>query len=78
MDAEDLAQEVYLRLLRVEDLDAIEQPQAYLYRMARNIAAEWRARASEVHPLHPKPMSALTYCFLWDLNSPWQSFHNFG
>jgi RNA polymerase sigma factor (sigma-70 family) len=50
IDAEDLAQEVYLRLLRVEDLDAIEEPQAYLYRMARNIAAEWRARASENHP----------------------------
>ncbi len=50
VDAEDLAQEVYLRLLRVQDLAAIEEPQAYLYRMARNIAAEWRTRASESHP----------------------------
>jgi RNA polymerase sigma factor (sigma-70 family) len=50
VDAEDLAQEVYLRLLRVEDLGAIAEPQAYLYRVARNLASEWRARARERHP----------------------------
>lgn len=50
VDAEDLAQEVYLRLLRVEDLSVIDEPQAYLYRVARNLASEWRARASERHP----------------------------
>jgi RNA polymerase sigma-70 factor (ECF subfamily) len=52
MDAEDLAQEVYVRLLRVEKLDAIEEPQAYLYRVASNVAAEWRMRAC-----HSKPHS---------------------
>jgi len=50
VDAQDLAQEVYLRLLRVEQLELIEQPQAYLYRVARNIAAEWRMRASQSRP----------------------------
>lgn len=45
IDAEDLAQEVYLRLLRVKDLDAIEEPQAYLYHVARNIVGEWYARS---------------------------------
>jgi RNA polymerase sigma-70 factor (ECF subfamily) len=50
VDAQDLAQEVYLRLMRVEQLDLIEQPQAYLYRVASNIAAEWRMRASQSRP----------------------------
>jgi RNA polymerase sigma-70 factor (ECF subfamily) len=45
IDAEDLAQEVYLRLLRIKDLDSIEAPQAYLYHVARNIAAECYARS---------------------------------
>lgn len=53
IDAEDLAQEVYVRLLRVEKLDLIEEPQAYLYRVASNVAAEWRMRAC-----HSKPHSA--------------------
>ena len=53
IDAEDLAQEVYVRLLRVEKLDSIEEPQAYLYRVASNVAAEWRMRAC-----HSKPHSA--------------------
>ncbi len=47
VDPEDLAQEVYLRLLRVQDMDAIEDPRAYLYHVARNIAAESRVRAAQ-------------------------------
>jgi RNA polymerase sigma factor (sigma-70 family) len=54
IDAEDLAQEVYVRLLRIEKLDHIEEPQAYLYRVASNVAAEWRMRAC-----HSKPHSAV-------------------
>jgi RNA polymerase sigma factor (sigma-70 family) len=53
IDAEDLAQEVYVRLLRLEKLDFIAEPQAYLYRVASNVAAEWRMRAC-----HAKPHSA--------------------
>lgn len=41
-DAEDLAQEVYLRLLRStgEDAAAIENPEAYLFAVAANLARE--------------------------------------
>ena len=52
IDPEDLAQEVYVRLLRVEQLEHIKEPQAYLYRVASNVAAEWRMRA-----VHAKPHS---------------------
>lgn len=65
--AQDLAQEVYLRLLRVEDSELVRQPQAYLYRIASNLAYEFQLREkkapvtfdSEVldhlaeHPLEP-------------------------
>jgi RNA polymerase sigma factor (sigma-70 family) len=50
VDAQDLAQEVYLRLLRAQQLDLVVEPQAYLYRVARNVAAEWRVRASQSKP----------------------------
>jgi RNA polymerase sigma factor (sigma-70 family) len=36
-EAPDLAQEVYLRLLRVEDCEAIRNPQAYLYTIANHV-----------------------------------------
>ena len=49
-DAQDLAQEVYLRLLRSSTIDLIAEPQAYLYRVASNVAAEWRMRACERKP----------------------------
>lgn len=49
-DAQDLAQEVYLRLLRTDQIDVIAEPRAYLYRMASNVAAEWRLRARESKP----------------------------
>ncbi|HEU4531100.1 MAG TPA: sigma-70 family RNA polymerase sigma factor [Steroidobacteraceae bacterium] len=39
-DARDVAQETYTRLLRVERKDLIENPQAYLYRVAANLIYE--------------------------------------
>ncbi|HZC78526.1 MAG TPA: RNA polymerase sigma factor [Ktedonobacterales bacterium] len=39
-EAAELAQEVYLRMLRVADLDAIRNPEAYLYTVASNLAKE--------------------------------------
>jgi len=39
-DAEELAQEVYLRLLRVVDADALRNPEAYLYAIAANLLKE--------------------------------------
>lgn len=41
-DAEDLAQEVYLRLLRVKDTSQIHNRRAYVLRVAANIVMEWR------------------------------------
>jgi RNA polymerase sigma factor (sigma-70 family) len=40
-DAHDLVQEVYMRLLKLERADLIRSPQAYLYRVAANIAREY-------------------------------------
>ncbi len=37
-DAAELAQEVYLRMLRLEDSSLIENPEAYLYTVASNLA----------------------------------------
>jgi RNA polymerase sigma-70 factor (ECF subfamily) len=42
--AQDLAQEAYLRLLRVEHAELIRQPRAYLYRIAVNLVTEFRLR----------------------------------
>jgi RNA polymerase sigma-19 factor, ECF subfamily len=43
-NAQDLAQETYLRLLRVEHADFVRKPQAYLYRIAANLLYEFRLR----------------------------------
>lgn len=40
-DASDLAQEVYLRLLRVADPTLVRQPLPYLYRIASNVVYEF-------------------------------------
>jgi RNA polymerase sigma-70 factor (ECF subfamily) len=39
-DAADLAQEVYVRMLRVSDPESIRDPQAYLFAVAGNLAKE--------------------------------------
>lgn len=50
-EVEDLAQEVYLRVLRMRDLGEIRNPQAYLIGIARHVISDWRLRArqSKVH-----------------------------
>ena len=40
IDAPDLAQEVYLRMLRISDQDAIRNPVLYLYTVANNLVKE--------------------------------------
>jgi RNA polymerase sigma-70 factor (ECF subfamily) len=54
-DAEDLAQEVYLRLLRVSDSARISNPRAYVLRVAANVVYEWRllARNRLAHSADP-------------------------
>jgi len=49
-DLDDVAQEVFLRLLRYDNLELIEHPQAYLIRMATNVAGEWSMRSRRRHP----------------------------
>ena len=43
-DAPDLAQEVYVRMLRVSDTEAIRNPQLYLYTVASNLVKEHAVR----------------------------------
>jgi RNA polymerase sigma-19 factor, ECF subfamily len=45
IEVEDLAQEIYLRLLRAPDLLQVRNPQAYLLRVAGNVVAEWRRQS---------------------------------
>jgi RNA polymerase sigma factor (sigma-70 family) len=43
-DAADLAQEVYVRMLRVRDTETIRDPQRYLYSVASNLVKEHASR----------------------------------
>lgn len=45
--AHDLTQEVYLRLLRFPPHELLRQPQAYLYRIASNVAHDFNLRTRE-------------------------------
>ena len=43
-DAPDLAQEVYLRMIRLRSLEQIRNPEGYLFTVASNLAKEHMAR----------------------------------
>jgi len=53
-DAPDLAQEVFLRMLRVNDIDTIRNPELYLYTVANNLVKEnavvdrWRFSSDDI------------------------------
>jgi RNA polymerase sigma-70 factor (ECF subfamily) len=49
-DLDDVAQEVFLRLLRYDRAELVEDPRAYLFRIAANVASEWSVRARERLP----------------------------
>lgn len=53
-DIDDLAQEVFIRLLNYSDHDLVEYPQSYLFRIASNVAHEWRERARNRRPHEPE------------------------
>jgi RNA polymerase sigma factor (sigma-70 family) len=59
-DLDDVAQEVFLRLIRYQRAELIEHPQAYLYKMATNVAAEWAIRGRYVRPHESKWLSGLS------------------
>jgi len=53
-DAPDLAQEVYVRMLRLSDIHSIRDPERYLYTVASNLVKEyavldrWQARGVDL------------------------------
>jgi RNA polymerase sigma factor (sigma-70 family) len=51
VDLDDLAQEVFLRLLRYSEDVAIDNPQGYLFRIATKVADDWQER-SRCRPSH--------------------------
>lgn len=53
-DVDDVAQEVFLRIMRYDKAELIEHPRAYLFRIAANVAAEWSIRAHHRQPHEPK------------------------
>lgn len=55
-EAEDVAQEVYLRLLRLQRTDLIRQPVAYIYFLASQIVGEHRLRASRQPVIYDSEM----------------------
>src|SRR5690606_3418982 len=44
-DADDLSQEVFMRLLRIEGAELVRQPQNYLYGIAANVVREYLMRS---------------------------------
>ncbi len=46
-DADDLAQEVFARLLRVQNADLVRKPLAYLLGIAANVVSEFRQRKQQ-------------------------------
>jgi RNA polymerase sigma factor (sigma-70 family) len=46
MDVPDLIQEIYLRLLRIKDHEAIRNPQAYLYTVASHVLHQYNLKRS--------------------------------
>ena len=51
LDAGDITQETFLRLLRVEHTELIRKPRAYLYRVAVNVIREFQLKEQD-SPLH--------------------------
>lgn len=49
-DLDDVAQEAFLRLLRYGSNVAVQYPHMYLFRIAANVASEWRERARNRRP----------------------------
>jgi len=58
-DVDDIAQEVFLRLMRYEKGELIDHPQAYLYKVASNVATEWSIRARNRQPHEHKWLAQL-------------------
>jgi RNA polymerase sigma factor (sigma-70 family) len=49
-DIDDIAQEVFLRVLRYDRAELVDHPQAYLFKIAANVSAEWALRSNRRMP----------------------------
>jgi len=49
-DIDDVAQEVFLRMVRYDRSALVANPQSYLFKMAANVAAEWSMRPHRRSP----------------------------
>jgi len=58
-DVNDVAQEVFLRLLRYDRAEYVEHPQPYLFKMAANVANEWAIRSRCRQPHESKWLTGL-------------------
>ena len=52
-DLDDVAQEVFLRLLRYDVGELVTDPEAYLFKVAANVASEWSMKACNRLPHDP-------------------------
>jgi RNA polymerase sigma-19 factor, ECF subfamily len=59
-DTQDLAQEVYLRVLRFDGADLVRHPQAYLCKIAAHVACEWQLQARQSKPHSSDALEELT------------------
>lgn len=58
-DLDDVAQEVFLRLIRYSNDTMVEYPQSYLFRIATNVVNEWHERARNKLPHDEAGLEAL-------------------
>jgi RNA polymerase sigma factor (sigma-70 family) len=58
-DIKDVCQEVYLRLLRFDRTEAVKNPAAYLFRIAANVAHDFKLRRPECVPLEPEDLDRM-------------------
>jgi len=59
-DIDDVAQEVFLRLMRYDRTELVEHPQAYVFKVASNVAVEWSLRARHRLPHRQQWLAQLT------------------
>lgn len=53
-DLPDVVQEIFLRLLRIKDHEAIRSPQAYLFTVASHVLREhWLSQSAKPEPMDP-------------------------
>jgi RNA polymerase sigma factor (sigma-70 family) len=58
-DIKDICQEVYLRLLRFDRTEMVKNPAAYLYRVAANVAHDFRLRQPQWAPLDAQELDRI-------------------